>query len=306
MLKLRRPLRSVFLGDLRYHSHWRFGVAQAIYRMGGVHRAVEITGDLAMIDKQVSETAPDVIWAHMLMWPPHGPHGVTDAEGLLTLCEKWRKAGAKVLLHDGDPRPHARYPYDVSRAVDLVLCNHKLDRSVWGVPQMFWPFGCFAMGRPAERTEDLRATLAFTGTLQTGGLYDERTTCLKALDDLGVLSVFPGDSESVNTFLRTPELATSAEAVIGFGRPDIGWIDTRVFQYPGAGGVLLHDDVAEDFTGMEDGVHYVKVDRYSVDSILRGLEKAKKMGPVIRANAFAYMQRFHTWDQRVRQALARL
>ena len=103
-------------------------------------------------------------------------------------------------------------------------------------------------------------------------------------------------------------------ATIGFGRPEVpGWIDTRVFQYPGAGGVLLHDDVGQVIVfkqherhlhmtweaPLEPGEHYIPVKRYDVDSILAGLELAHRNGPKIRKAAFAWVQAKHTYVQRV-------
>jgi hypothetical protein len=216
------------------------------------------------------------------------------------------------VLHDGDPRPATRFPHDVSAAVDLALCNHNFDRAAWGVPSYRWPYGSLvykAMARPGSAFE---ANLAFCGHLRDteeegagADLYDARTACLRALREEGVLTVFPRPGEP-NTLERTPEVAASASAVIGFGRPEVpGWIDTRVFQYPGAGAVLLHDD-----PGTYQGVpvllpwaHYVPVKRYDVGSILKGLAWARGPGQATRIEAFNHVQQHHTCLNRVRWVL---
>jgi hypothetical protein len=99
-------------------------------------------------------------------------------------------------------------------------------------------------------------------------------------------------------------MVAQTNAVLGFGRPEVkGWIDTRVFQIPGAGGVLIHDDAGEVLTADE---HYLRCDRANaVDSVLRCVERAKVDGAAIRARAFAHVQRHHTWSQRVETVLAR-
>ena len=242
----------MFLGDLSYTSYYRAGVAQAASLLGAWHRDVDLrSGDAALIDRQVREAAPDLIWTHMLLWPPPGALPLYEIVGL---AERWRQGGAIVLLHDGDPRPAPRFPYDVSACVDLALLNHAFDRSVWGVPTLHWPYAAMTQDRLADPHLDYRADLMFGGLLRSndGDLYDERTACLHRLVARCGLRAFPAPGEA-NTRLRTPEVAASCIAVLGFGRPEVpGWIDTRVLQYPGAGAILLHDDVHPEFTSHVD------------------------------------------------------
>lgn len=297
------PLRSVLIGDVDYYpSEYAFGVNQAMTRAGHWHSTVNIRWDLGVIAKRVKEMDPDVIWGHMLLWAP----GENKTYDLLTLCRDWRaKRGTKVLLHDGDARDDTRFPYQIDNAVDLALCNHKADRSVWGIPQLHWPYFAFDQASPAEPVDEYRCDLAFAGRLDTGPLYQKRTELVLQLKDkLGDrMKVFYG--QEPHTLYRTPELAASAQAVLGFGRPERnGWLDVRVFQYPGAGGVLLHDDVGGL---LEPWVHYAPVGPVMMpDTVLWTLDQLERhqSAQLIREEGFKYVQAHHSATARVRQALA--
>lgn len=111
-----------------------------------------------------------------------------------------------------------------------------------------------------------------------------------------------------NTIDRTPEIAASADAVLGFGRPEIpGWCDTRVFQYISAGGVLVHDDVAGHF---EPWIHYVPYASGNADSVVDALARLKRMSEAermaIRRRGFAEGQAKHSSVVRVQQVIRTL
>jgi spore maturation protein CgeB len=116
------------------------------------------------------------------------------------------------------------------------------------------------------------------------------------------MKIFRGGDD--HTLFRTPELAASADAVLGFGRPGrSGWLDVRVFQYTGAGAVLIHDDVGGF---LEPWVHYCPYSSGSVESVSDALdwislkpEESRKM----RQRAFDYVQRNHSAEVRVKEAL---
>lgn len=292
----RRPLRSVFLGDLTYCSAYRFGVQQGMTLLGAWHRDVSIRDDAAAIDRQVREMRPDLIFTHMFLWPPaNGQAAVYD---LLDMAEIWRRGGAVVLVHDGDPRSRTRYPHDVSRSVDLALLNHARPVAEWNVPTVRWPYAAFVQEAIGAPLDDLRCDLAFTGRMREDGLYGPRSACVRALVDRVGLRVFPGQ-DGINSRMLVADVAASAAAMVGFGRPEVpGWIDTRVFEVPGAGGVLIHDDVGGL---LEPGLHYVPCQRYDVDSVIAALETAKRDGDRLRAAAFAHVQAHHTWRHRCRE-----
>lgn len=298
-----RPLRSVLIGDCDFYpSELIFGVNQAMMRAGHWHSSVNIRWDLGVIVKRVQEVQPDVVWGHMLLWAPGDRSKTVDL-----LCElaEWRaKWGTKVLLHDGDARDETRFPTDVSPAIDLALCNHTADRSAWKIPQLHWPYFAFDQDRLADPDPAFACDLAFAGRLDVGPLYQKRTELVLLLKQhLGDrMQVYPSAAVP-HTLFQTPVLATSAGAVLGFGRPGrSGWLDVRVFQYPGAGGVLLHDDVGGL---LEPGEHYWPYESGSVNSVLEALHQAihpSGLGDV-RHFAFHYVQEHHSATARVRQAL---
>lgn len=301
-----RPLRSVLIGDVDYYpSEYAFGVNQAMTSHGHWHTSVNIRWDMGVIAKRVEEMRPDVIWGHMLLWAP----GQNKTVDLLVACEQWRqKWGTKVLLHDGDARSETRFPADIHTAVDLALCNHKADRSAWKIPQLYWPYFAFDQSSIAMPEKIFECDLLFAGRLDGGPLYQKRTEMVLQLKEkLGDrMLIFPSP-EIQHTLYSTAVIAASAGAVLGYGRPDRnGWLDVRVFQYPGAGGVLLHDDVG-DF--LQNGIHYLRYESGNVNQVLSLVENLRGMpevAQVLRATAFQYVQRHHSASARVKQALEKV
>lgn len=297
------PLRSVSVGDGDFYaSEVLLGINQGMTMAGHWHSSVNIRCDIGTIAKRIKEVDPMVIWAHMLLWSP-GSQGTSKTTDLLCLLADWRaKRGTKVFLHDGDARVETRFPTDISPAVDLALCNHTADRSAWKIPQLHWPYFAFYQREIAQPVPEYTCDLAFAGRLDGGPMYQPRTELVYALQDaLGSrMKVFPGGDQ--HTLFRTPELAASAGAILGYGRPERnGWLDVRTFLHPGAGGVLLIDD-----TGglLEPGVHYVPYQSGNRESVLDALAIAHEKGPAIRAAAFTFVQEHHSATARVRAALA--
>lgn len=303
---VRRPLRSVLIGDVdHYPSEFAFGVNQAMTRAGHWHTTVNIRQDIGTIAKRVGEMLPDVIWGHMLLWAPGNRDKTPD---LLDWCVEWRSRGARVLLHDGDARDETRFPTDISPAVDLALCNHTASRSAWKVPQLHWPYFAFDQAEPAEPDERFRCDLLFAGRLDSRPLYLERTELvLQLAKRLGHprFKVF-GDGTEQHTVYLTPTVAASAGAVLGYGRPGRnGWLDVRVFQYPGAGGVLIHNDVGGY---LEPWIHYAPLAEPTPDAVLWTLDQLQHHHDArqIRELAFEYVQAHHSATARVEYALAQV
>jgi len=158
------------------------------------------------------------------------------------------------------------------------------------------------MARPDPRWA---AGLAFAGRLG-GGMYEARTALLARLKGtLGeTFRTFPENDPSgvQHTLFSTRELAASANAILGFGRPEaIGWTDVRVFQYPGAGGILLHDDAGEWLTPYSHYLPYTSKDADSVVRVLR--EDVPRYGARIRQTAFDFVQKYHSSVVRITEAL---
>jgi hypothetical protein len=296
------------LGNPGYLSAYVLGVAQAMGQLGHWHREVSVLDELDRIVRQLEEMCPDVIWTHTVPWVPRG--APSPGWALLDLLATWRKRGARVVLHDGDPRLATRYPQDISASFDVALCNHSIQRIEWRIPSVRWPYAAMAQREMGEPVDALRCHLLFAGIVRKDDeLYSPRS------EVLGILREKLGEqltvrTATVNDRMQAADVAASARAVLGFGRPEVpGWVDTRVFQYPGAGGVLIHDDVGEFLV---PGIHFVPFARGGGDaeatarSIVAALEKVGHVEAELRARAFAHIQAHHTWRHRVEQALALL
>lgn len=301
---MKRPLRSVMLGNPAYLSSYVLGVAQAMGQLGHWHREISVLDYLDRIAKQFDEMRPDVIFTHTIPWVPRE----APAPGwvLLDLLATWRKRGARVLLHDGDPRSKTRHPSDLSASFDIALCNHSLAREQWKIPTERWPYAAMAQRELGAPVDALRCGLLFAGiTRKDDDLYAPRTELLGWLrEKLGErLTVRTG---GVNDRMQAADVAASASAVLGFGRPEVpGWVDTRVFQYPGAGGVLLHDAAAEF---LEPHVHFIPFERgadaYATAlNVVAAFELVEHGADELRRRAFEHVQAHHTWRHRVERAL---
>lgn len=304
---MKRPLRSLLVGDVDYYpSELIFGINQGMSLLGHWHATVNIRNHIDTIAHRAAQMQPDIIWGHMLLWSPGSDREPNRTADILALCEKWRKRGTKILLHDGDARRETRFKANISSAIDIVLCNHTADRSVWGIRQVRWPYFAFVQREMAEPVDELRCLLAFAGRLHDSGIYANRTALVLALRKrLGDrFKVFPTDALP-HTLMHTPELAASATAVLGYGRPEApGWLDVRLFQYPGAGGILLYDDVERADEFLSPGRHFIEYKRNNVDSVLRALDEAGSVHNIaMRERAFRWVQTTHTSAHRVAQAL---
>lgn len=293
------------LGDTdHYLSPYIFGVQQGMARLGHWHSSVSSRQPLDVIERRIADVRPDVLWTHMLLW---GPPGSPAIEKLLGAVELAAKAGARVVIHDGDYKAPTRHPRDLSAWCSLALVNHAFDRSSWKIPVLRWPYFAFAQDRIAAADPALACDLFFAGTIGTDATYAARSALLAAVRSRGVLLRQPRPG-SGNTLFRTAEIAASSGAVLGFGRPGVaGWVDTRVFQYPGAGAILLHDDVAGY---LEPWKHFVPYKSGSAESVAEALARLQSLGAgsrqAMREKAFAFVQANHSSVARVGEALRRL
>jgi len=301
---VKRPLRSVMVCNPSYLSAYVLGVAQAMGQLGHWHREVSVLDEPDRIARQLEEMRPDVIWTHTVPWVPRG--APSPGWLLLDLLAAWRDRGARVLLHDGDPRAANRYPHDLSRAVDAALCNHSCPRGDWKVPAHRWLYAAMAQKEMGQPVDALRCFVLFAGIVRRDDsqLYGPRS------DVLGELRLILGDkltirTATVNDRMQAADVAVSAGAVLGFGRPEVpGWVDTRVFQYPGAGGLLMHDDAGGI---LEPGRHFLQFtrgsDAFETARNISGLTGEIGDSQPMRAEAFAHIQKHHTWRHRVVEAL---
>jgi hypothetical protein len=290
------------LGDVNhYASPYMRGVKQAMELLGHEHAEVSIRSPARTIEQRIRLWQPAVIWTHMLLWAPIGSPKVAD---LIAIMQRASKR-AHVVIHDGDAKAATRHPQDISSWCSLALVNHAHDRSAWRVPVLRWPYFAMAQEKIAPAQDAMRCGLFFAGTLG-GGIYAKRTALLLELQRRGVAVRMPTSGD--NTIGRTAEIAASADAVLGFGRPDVpGWCDVRVFQYPGAGAILVHDDTQGH---LEPWEHFVPYESGSADSIVAALEALRAMPEekrgAMRRRAFLHVQANHSSLARCRQVFAEL
>jgi hypothetical protein len=291
------------IGDCdHYVSPYMRGVAQAMKILGHQHAEVSIRTPARTIDQRIRLWKPDVIWTHMLLWPPPGSPPVP---ALVDIMERAAKRGIRILIHDGDARAATRYPHRINSWCSLALVNHAYDRSAWRAPMLRWPYFAAVQDQIADPVLALQCELFFAGTLGGGPIYAARSALLQAIRARGIDLHIP---EGGNTMAQTAEIAASAGAVLGFGRPEIpGWCDTRVFQYSGSGGILLHDDVQGY---LEPWVHYAPYRSGDASSVVEALERLRTMSAgermALRLAAFSYVQEHHSSVARVKQALHHL
>lgn len=297
-------LRTLMLGDCQhYASPYMRGVAQAMKLLGHQHAEISIRTPARVIEQRIKLWRPDVIWTHMLLWPPTGSPPVAD---LVAIVSRAAARGARVVIHDGDAKQGTRYPRDISAWCALALVNHAHDRSAWKVPLMRWPYFAMHQAAIAAPVPELSCELFFAGTVGREPIYAARSALLEAIRAQGVALRMPAAGE--NTIDRTAEIAASSFAVLGFGRPEVpGWVDTRVFQYPGAGGVLLHDD-AQGY--LEPWVHFAPYRSGDAASVADALERLHAMGGdermQLRSRAFHHVQQHHSSLARVREVFDHL
>lgn len=301
---MKRPLRSVMLCNPSYLSAYVLGVAQAMGQLGHWHREISVLSETDVIARQLEEMRPDIIWTHTVPWVPRG----APAPGwvYLDLLAQWKSRGARVLLHDGDPRAATRYPRDLGDSFTLALCNHSMQRAEWRIPTVRWPYAAMSQREIGQPVDELRCGILFAGIVrQDDGLYAGRSEVLGILrEKLGPRLTIR--TAGVNDRMQAADVAASAQAVIGFGRPEVpGWIDTRVFQYPGAGGVLIHDDASEF---LQPGTHFLQFERGTdaedtARRMIGAIEIAERGVPEMRLRAFEHVQAHHTWRHRVEAAL---
>jgi hypothetical protein len=296
-------MRTLMLGDVdHYVSPYMRGVKQAMALLGHEHAEVSIRSPAKVIEQRIRLWKPAFIWTHMVLWPPQGSPPVAE---IVALFERAARGGVPIVIHDGDAKPGTRYPHDISSWCALALVNHGYDRSAWCVPVLHWPYFAPVQAAISAPVEALRCDLFFAGTVG-GGVYGARTALLEAVRARGVALRMPPTGE--NTLDITPQVAASADAVLGFGRPGVpGWCDVRTFQYPGAGAVLLHDDVQGYLEPWEHFVPYASGSAESiVDALKRLRAKADSERVAIRQRAFAHVQAHHSSVARARQVFTHL
>lgn len=296
-----KELRISLLGHLTYPSGLNFGLVNAAPRLGHYIMPVDINLPAGYIHKALNSLQPHIIICHMAMWPPDTAQ--ITVEEILKMLSEWRALGTKVLIQDGDPRGRQRYPYDVSKCFDLALVNRDPSPSEWNIHQLKFHYAAIPQKeRIKTPNPTFQCDVGFVGYTSKSGIYEERTKLIELIEAKPaglVMKQFPKHSGGVNTLYLVPEMAASAGCLIGWGRPECqGWVDARVYETAGAGGIIIHDDVQ----GVIPEGLYLPCTRGDYDSTMAAALWVKthpQEVETMRDKVFHYMQEHHSWENRL-------
>lgn len=304
-----RPLRIAVIGNtIREYSAFVTGVREGIIRCGHRYRGIDFRStSFGQMEHLLKEFRPDYIFTHMILNASIG-----KTPGTLDILSSIRKKfGTKVIHTMQDARRTSRYPQDISQAVDMGLINQteciKDFENTWKVPVYYWPYATLHQRNIAPPDPGLMDfEFIYTGNMNTD-LYKERTAFVEKLRSKIKLHIFK-TQEGNDKRALTAELSTSVKAILGVGlRYDIeGYIDVRPFQYVGAGALLI----THVYKGMEKvfsyGKHLVTFEGYDVEKVISLYEwacKNKEKVFRIRLAGFEFVQRRHSWEIRVKDAI---
>jgi len=305
----KRPIRLACLGDWsNYFSYFLYGSLEGAILNQCWFRPIDIRSPVKVIVRNILEFRPDILLAHMLF--SEGVRPIPETLDYLATVRK--KVGTRVFYHLGDARTVPRYAGDISMAVDGCLVNQTNltpFEEIWKVPCYHWPYAAFKQARIAGKVKEFEHPLIFTGRLSDKGIHRNRTIFIRELQRLMPVKVYP-DEKYPDTKLLTAEIAASATAILGVcaGYDIPGYADVRPYQYPGAGGVLFQ----RYYLGLEeiflDGKHMI----FFYDDDPSNFEELynkwvfgefSSLLSSIRQEAFSFLQRYHTYANRIKDVL---
>jgi hypothetical protein len=313
-----KQLRICTIGDFQsWFSYYLMGTIQGSILNGHLHYSIPIRQKSDHIQQQLDYYKPHIIFGHMLF-----AEKLTDTLGndlpreelhyvIVKAKKKW---GSKVIMQEGDAKNDPRYPYPVNSLVDLCLVNSRRYEhfsNVYQVPCIHWPY--FALNQETLSTGDnlFRHKVIFAGNVSARGkshLHAGRSEFIGRLSKQVDIKIFPDDNVG-NTRFCSADLAVSCNAVLGIqhGLHVDGYVDTRPFQYCGAGGLYFHSNCFGINQFFKPDYHYVPYDHMDADSFMaqynRYMVDDREGANKIRAQAFEYTQKHHTDKHRIKMAL---
>jgi len=313
-----RQLRIATIGDYtKYFSYFLMGTAQGTFLNGHLHYAINIRQHPNMIEEQLKYFKPHLVFCHMI-FSEHlkDARGFLDREPLHEMLAKTkRKLGFKVAYGEGDAKKQPRYPYPATELIDLGLINSKLYQnfqSILSVPCIHWPYFAVNQNEINVSNKKFEYSAIFAGNFSNrsvGHLHYGRERFLTLLrKKIPGLKLFP-DEEIGNTKFCSQEIASSADCVVGINQGfDVeGYLDTRAFQYIGAGGLFFMDPSPAMDLFFEPNIHYVPYERHNATDFASKyqyyMEQHRDKNKEIRKNGFEYVQKWHSAKRRVQMVI---
>ena len=241
---MKRPYRIICFGNWPQPTYFTLGVMEGSVLNGAWFRPVSIQNSLTEIQEFMKFVKPDIIISHMIFGQSYHPYD----RMYNVLKQVKREFGTVLIYHAGDARTQPRKPQPIDDLVDFALCNHGLlteYENYWKIPCFHWPYGCLQQGVIAEKNSEFERDWIFTGGTGQNKHHSSRANLIKKMKQrkLDIL-VLPEEMKGiVNTMYLTPEIASSARAILGvqMGCDIPLYNDVRPFQYIGAGALYFHD-----------------------------------------------------------------
>lgn len=307
---MKRPHRIVCFGNWPQPTYFTLGVMEGSILNGAWFRPVPIQNSLTEIQEFLRFVKPDMILSHMIFGQPYHPY-----ERMYEILKQIkREFGTRLIYHAGDARTEPRKPQPIDDLVDMALCNHNLlteYENYWKVPCIHWPYGCLQQGVPAEKNNAFKRDWIFTGGTGNNKHHSHRAEIIQKLKHRKVdILVLPEDDKKIiNTMYFTPEIASSAKAILGsqMGTTIPLYQDVRPFQYIGAGALYFHDRHPNMDFFFEPGKHYVPYERGNIDNLLQQWKHYvvdhPREGEKIRRHGFQFCQTFHSVKERMKMVI---
>lgn len=309
--------RILVLGKFRNYLSWYLhGVMEGIVRNGWQAERVDIQNfcklrpkeHIREMEEQIVRFKPHIMFTHSLFG-----EGMEYCQGLLELLYNIRKIyGTKVCHQMGDPRMEPRININISPFVDLALFNFGDEdilakyKAIWGIPCYFWPMACwyqksFTFGNPIY-------DMVFTGNRSPSGRYKKRTKFLNECTSIDSFKFhwFPDDVLGIrNTRFITSEIAAASKVILGLpiGEDFKFYLDTRPFQYGGAGALIFQWALSGYKKLFRDGEYLVFFNDLDVEELkykyMHYCVRRPEQGFAIRERMFNFMQTYHNYKNRV-------
>lgn len=312
-----KQLRIATIGDFqKWFSYYLMGITQGSILNGHLHYSIPIRQSVRDIEAQINYYKPHIIFGHMLFsenltFMNGEDYPISELHYIIRKMK--RKWGIKVIAQEGDAKAEPRLPQPISDLIDLCLVNSKRYprfSEVYQVPCIHWPYFALNQETISEKERRFRQHVVFTGNVTKrieGHLHHGRHEFLEKLNNRVRLKIFP-DAHTGNTRFCSAAIAASANAVLGIqhGFHVDGYLDTRPFQFCGAGGLYFHSDCDAIKQFFIPNYHYVPYEHMNADSFMEQYNRYMrdyKRANLIRQQAFEYTQKYHTAKHRIQMAL---